>query len=73
MIQRTKVILLKHYIYYINYDGSIQAVADATFTHRNTINYRMKKIRRILKLDISSMKEKSDLYTAFLIRDFLAL
>ncbi|KNZ40201.1 PucR family transcriptional regulator [Acetobacterium bakii] len=58
---------------YLDNDGSIQAVADASFTHRNTINYRMKKIRQLLKINITSMDEKFDLYTAFLIRDFLAL
>jgi len=58
---------------YIDNDGSIQAVADASFTHRNTINYRMKKIRQLLNSDITSMEEKFDLHTAFLIKDFLAL
>ncbi|MGV8905769.1 MAG: PucR family transcriptional regulator [Acetobacterium sp.] len=57
---------------YLDNDGSIQAVAEATFTHCNTINYRMKKIRQLLKNDIISMAEKFDLYTAFLIKDFLS-
>ena len=58
---------------YIEHDGSIQAVADASFTHRNTINYRMKKIRQLLNMDLVSMEEKFNLRLAFLIRDFLSL
>ncbi len=58
---------------YIEHDGSIQAVADASFTHRNTINYRMKKIRQLLKMDLVTMEEKFNLRLAFLIKDYLAL
>lgn len=58
---------------YIEHDGSIQAVADASFTHRNTINYRMKKIRQLLKMDLITMEEKFNLRLAFLIKDYLEL
>ncbi len=58
---------------YIEHDGSIQAVADASFTHRNTINYRMKKIRQILKTELFTMEAKFNLRLAFLIKDFLSL
>lgn len=58
---------------YLEHDGSIQAVAVATFTHRNTINYRMKKIRQLLKMDLISMEEKFRLHLAFQIKDYLAL
>lgn len=58
---------------YLEHDGSIQAVAVATFTHRNTINYRMKKIRQLLKMDLTSTEEKFRLYLAFQIKDYLAL
>ncbi|MEO1816816.1 MAG: helix-turn-helix domain-containing protein [Acetobacterium sp.] len=43
---------------YLEHDGSIQAVADASFTHRNTINYRMKKIRQLLNMDLTTMEER---------------
>lgn len=56
---------------YIEHDGSIQAAADAAFTHRNTINYRMKKIRQILNQELVSMDEKFNLRLAFMIRDYL--
>ncbi|PKM60019.1 MAG: hypothetical protein CVU99_10385 [Firmicutes bacterium HGW-Firmicutes-4] len=58
---------------YLEHDGSIQAVADASFTHRNTINYRMKKIRQLLKMDLLTMEEKFNLRLAFMIKDYLAL
>lgn len=58
---------------YLEHDGSIQAVAVATFTHRNTINYRMKKTRQLLKMDLTSAEEKFRLYLAFQIKDYLAL
>lgn len=58
---------------YLEHDGSIQAVADASFTHRNTINYRMKKIRQLLNMDLLTMEEKFNLRLAFLIKDYLAL
>ncbi|OXS25704.1 MAG: hypothetical protein BI182_16525 [Acetobacterium sp. MES1] len=58
---------------YLEHDGSIQAVADASFTHRNTINYRMKKIRQLLNMELLTTAEKFNLQLAFLIKDYLAL
>lgn len=58
---------------YLEHDGSIQAVADASFTHRNTINYRMKKIRQLLNMELVTMEEKFNLRLAFLIKDYLSL
>lgn len=56
---------------YLENDGSIQAVADGAFTHRNTINYRMKKIRNLLNTELISMEDKFNYQLAFLIKDFL--
>jgi hypothetical protein len=58
---------------YIEHDGSVQAVAEASFTHRNTINYRMKKIRQLLNMELLTMEEKFNLRLAFQIKDYLAL
>ncbi|PKM74955.1 MAG: hypothetical protein CVU92_03830 [Firmicutes bacterium HGW-Firmicutes-17] len=69
---RSQSILIDTLRLYIELDGSIQAVADASFTHRNTINYRMKKIRQLLKMDLITMEEKFNLRLAFLIKDYLA-
>lgn len=58
---------------YLEHDGSIQAVAEAAFSHRNTINYRMKKIRQLLNIDLITPEEKFKLQLAFLIKDYLEL
>ena len=44
-------------LYLIN-NESIQAVAEAMFTHRNTILYRMKNIRKMLGTDLKSTEDK---------------
>jgi len=58
---------------YVRYDTSIQKVADKTFTHRNTVNYRVKKIKELLNDDISTMESKSKLQMAFYIKNYLSL
>jgi len=58
---------------YVRYDTSIQLVADKTFTHRNTVNYRVKKIKELLNDDISTMESKCRLQMAFYIKDYLSL
>lgn len=58
---------------YLELDGSIQKVAETTFTHRNTINYRMGKIKALLKTDFSSLEECCRYQIAFYIYDILAL
>lgn len=70
---RGQSVLMETLRLYLEYDGSIQAVADASFTHRNTINYRIKKIRQILNMDLVTMDEKFQLQLAFLIRDYLTI
>ena len=56
---------------YIETDCAIQEIANATYTHRNTINYRIGKIKEILGKDLSSMPEKVLFQTAFYILDLL--
>ena len=43
---------------YLKYDGSIQAVADAMFIHRNTIVYRMNNIRSLLGSSLTTSEER---------------
>ena len=43
---------------YLHYDGSIQASADAMYTHRNTILYRMNNIRRLLDCPLETQEER---------------
>jgi len=58
---------------YVRYDTSIRLVSDKTFTHRNTVNYRVKKIKELLHDDISTMDSKFKLQMAFYIKNYLSL
>ncbi len=53
---------------YLRYDGSIQAVSDAMFTHRNTILYRMNNIRKLLNVPLDTQEQKLTCQIACLIR-----
>ena len=53
---------------YLQYDGSIQAVANAMCTHRNTIIYRMNNIRELLNCPLQTRDEKMPYQIAVLIR-----
>ncbi len=44
------------YRYLLN-DGSLQAVADEMYTHRNTVNYRMGRIRELLGSQLNTHEE----------------
>ena len=45
-----------HYILkcYLDNNNSVEKVAKETFVHRNTINYKIKKIKEILGTDLSN-------------------
>ena len=52
---------------YLKYDGSIQKVADETFVHRNTINYQLVKVKKILNNNLKSYEDRLNLIMAFYI------
>ena len=52
---------------YLKNNGSIQAVSSEMFTHRNTIIYRIKNIKKIIGTDFESQEEKTQYYIACLI------
>ncbi|WFR58451.1 PucR family transcriptional regulator ligand-binding domain-containing protein [Anaerocolumna sp. AGMB13025] len=56
---------------YLLHNSSVQAVADETFTHRNTINYRIKKIKELLSSDLDTMEDCFRFQLAFYIHDIL--
>lgn len=58
---------------YIDNNCSIKSVSEITFNHRNTINYRIKKIKQILGTQIQSMDDKFNYKMAFYIKDVLDL
>ncbi len=50
---------------YLLNDGSLSAVADQMYTHRNTVNYRMGKIRELLGRQLNTTKDRFPLVLAF--------
>ena len=53
---------------YLEQDGSIQAMAQSMFTHRNTIIYRMNNIKKLLGTDLATPAERLPYQIAFYIR-----
>ena len=49
--------LTKTLEYYLMYNGSIQQISQVMYTHRNTINYRVSKIKDILDIDLDDSQE----------------
>lgn len=56
---------------YLKYDGSVQRVAQETFVHRNTINYQLAKIKKILDNNLKTFEERFKIILAFEVRDVL--
>lgn len=56
---------------YIDCNSSVSMVAEQTFTHRNTINYRIKKIKEIIGINIDDAENKFYLKLSFYIWDIL--
>lgn len=56
---------------YLKLNGSVQAVADRMYVHRNTINYKLKKISGILKRDFSQEENRVRAMLAFKVMDIL--
>jgi sugar diacid utilization regulator len=54
---------------YIKYDRSLIKVAENTYTHRNTVNYRIQNIKRILGCELKDVNELFPYQVAFYIRD----
>lgn len=56
---------------YLVYDGSQQAMAKNLYMHRNTINYRLSKIKELLQCDLTTFEEKLPYMLAFYIKKML--
>ncbi|MCR5143915.1 MAG: helix-turn-helix domain-containing protein [Lachnospiraceae bacterium] len=52
---------------YLYNDGSIKAVADEMYIHKNTIVYRMNKIKELIGNDLSDGQERLAYYLACMI------
>lgn len=51
--------------HYLVFDGNQQAMAKNLFMHRNTINYRMTKVKELLGCDLATFEEKMPYMLAF--------
>ncbi|MCD8216486.1 MAG: PucR family transcriptional regulator [Clostridiales bacterium] len=58
---------------YLKYDRHLAKAADALSCHRNTVNYRINKIRELLDLDFDDGNEIFQLQLALQIRNFLQI
>ena len=60
--------LLLTFEYFLKYKGAIQIVAQELYTHRNTINYRISKIKSLLNCDLEDSEETFKYALAFYIK-----
>lgn len=54
---------------YIKHDRSLIGVAQATYTHRNTVNYRIQNIKKLLGNELKTSTDLFPYQVAFYIRD----
>lgn len=54
---------------YIENDRSLIGVARATYTHRNTVNYRIQNIKPLLNNELQTTADLLPYQIAFYIRD----
>ncbi len=55
--------------WYLKCNGSIQGVADAMYTHRNTVVYRVSNIKKMLECEFDSEEDKIKFMMAYYIRN----
>ena len=55
---------------YLENDSSVQEVARITFVHRNTVNYKLRRIKEILGCELN-YEDKLKLMLSFFIKEFL--
>lgn len=55
--------------YYLKYNGSIQSIAETTYTHRNTVLYRIKKMKELLGSNLETIEERFPYEMAFYIKE----
>ena len=56
---------------YLGSSGRVQKTAEENFTHRNTVNYRIRKICDTLNIDLSDGETRYMIQTALYIKDML--
>ena len=52
---------------YMKHNGSVQDTAEELFVHRNTVNYKIKKIEALLNVDITKFSVRNELALGLLV------
>jgi purine catabolism regulator len=63
--------LLQTLAAYLECDGHLQRTADFLFVHKNSVIYRLNKIRGLIDVDLSDYRTLFDLHLCMLMRDFI--
>lgn len=58
---------------YLDCDGSVQRVTEIAYCHRNTVNYKLKKLRELFRIDTGSHQKITQLSLAFAILKLLEI
>ena len=58
---------------YLRHDGGIRAVAEETFAHRNTVLYRMQKIKNLIHNDLQDSESRFNFMLACHIHNYFIL
>lgn len=58
---------------YLEQDESVQKTADKLFMHRNTVNYRIRKIKEILNDELDTAEKRLPYQIAFKIQELLSI
>ena len=56
---------------YLENNGSVKETADQLYVHRNTINYKLQKIRELTGLNLSSTTARLQLSTGLIVKNIL--
>ena len=56
---------------YFKEAGSVINTADALYLHRNTVNYKLRKIEEILNCDLTDFDTKVELYLALKLSELI--
>ena len=56
---------------YLENNGSINETAETLFLHRNTVNYKIRKIEEMLECNLSQIETRSKLYIALCLKNIL--
>ena len=56
---------------YLNHNGSVKETADELYVHRNTVNYKLAKIRELTGMDLSSIDARIQLAIGLMLQNIL--